>query len=368
MNRTKFYLVVALVLSSVGLSVLGAADSGVNLGKISLPQGFSIEVVTDAVPNARAMVLGDKGTLFVGTRSAGNVYAVSDIDSAQPTVRVVASELSLPTGVAFRDGSLYVAEVARVLRYDNIETQSVAAPAAVTVAELPSERHHGWRYIAFGPDDRLYVAIGAPCNICDRSDEGFATIIRMNPDGSGREVFAEGIRNSVGFTWHPETKALVFTDNGRDHLGNDSPPGELNMAPHPGLHFGYPFCHAGTIKDPEFGAAGACEDTVGPLQALGPHVAPLGVKFYTGSQFPESYVGDVFIAEHGSWNRDEPIGYRITRVELDGERAVSYEVFADGWLEDGKAWGRPVDLLVEATGSMLVSDDKAGVIYRISAE
>lgn len=368
MNRTKFYFATVLTLASIGLVVLSAAASRVDLDKISLPDGFSIDVVTDDVPNARAMVLGAKGTLFVGSRSAGNVYAVSGIDTSEPSVRIIASDLNLPTGVAFRDGSLYVAEVERVLRYDNIEAEPDRAPVAVTVADLPSERHHGWRYIAFGPDGRLYIAIGAPCNICDRSDEGFGTIIRMNPDGSNREIFAHGIRNSVGFTWHPETKALVFTDNGRDHLGNDSPPGELNMAPVPGLHFGYPFCHGGTISDPEFGSLGTCEDALSPLAALEPHVAPLGVKFYTGTQFPKGYRGDVFIAEHGSWNRDEPIGYRITRVEVNGDRAVGYEVFADGWLQDGKAWGRPVDLLVESTGAMLVSDDKAGIIYRISAE
>lgn len=221
--------------------------------------------------------------------------------------------------------------------------------------------------MAFGPDDKLYVAIGAPCNTCDRDQEDFATIQRMNPDGSNREVVARGVRNSVGFTWHPVTHELWFTDNGRDLLGDDVPPCELNRLSRVGENFGFPFCHAGTITDPEFGKLGRCADVTPPVQALGPHVAPLGLRFYTGNQFPAEYRHQAFIAEHGSWNRSKKIGYRITLVKLDGNRAVSYTPFVSGWLKpDGTVTGRPVDLLQLPDGSLLVSDDKAGAIYRIT--
>jgi glucose/arabinose dehydrogenase len=340
------------------------AEDRTRIETIHLPDGFSIEVLVDNVPNARAMVFGDGGTLFVGSRDAGKLYSVEYRDRKRPRVRTLLEKLERPTGIAFRDGALYVAEVHRVLRFDDIEQRLVRLPEPVVVAELPTDAKHGWRYIAFGPDDRLYVAIGARCNVCEE-EEGYGVIVRMNPDGSGRETFARGIRNSVGFTWHPSTGALVFTDNGRDRLGNDVPLCELNMATKAGQHFGFPYCHSGTISDPEFGHQGSCDEAVPPLQNLGPHVAPLGVKFYTGRQFPKEYRGDIFIAEHGSWNRDEPIGYRLTRIRLDGEKAISYEVFVDGWLQVGLAWGRPVDILLEDDGSMLVSDDLAGAIYRI---
>lgn len=313
------------------------------------------------------MVFGDKGTLFIATRDAGNVYAVPPAqDGARKAIRI-ASGLNSPNGVAFRDGSLYVAEIERIRRYDNIEANLQKVPSPVDVVKLPSERHHGWRYIAFGPDGKLYVPVGAPCNICDRDKDGFAQIWRMNADGSGREVVARGVRNTVGFTWHPTTKELWFTDNGRDMLGDNQPPCELNRLAKAGSHFGYPACHGGTIKDPELGQSADCSKFVAPVQNLGPHVAPLGVKFYTGTQFPKEYRGRVFIAEHGSWNRSEKIGFRITTVTLDGNRAVSYEPFATGFLQPGeRVIGRPVDLLLLQDGSMLVSDDVGGKIHRIS--
>jgi glucose/arabinose dehydrogenase len=353
----------ALVLTCALSALASAADSS-SLSGVKLPAGFHIETWVSDIPNARSMAMSPKGTLFVGTMRAGNVYAVRTA-AGKREVLTIASGLNMPNGVALRDGDLYVAENNRILRYDDIEANlsKPAKPAVVT--ELPSEKHHGWRYIAFGPDNKLYTPIGAPCNVCDR--EGFATIVRMNADGSGRETIAEGVRNSVGFTWHPTTRELWFTDNGRDMLGDDVPPCELNRLPKAGSHFGFPFCHAGEIVDPEFGKAGKCADAVAPVQKLGPHVAPLGVKFYTGKQFPAEYQGRVFIAEHGSWNRTKPIGYRIMTVKLDGNRSVGYEPFAQGWLQaDGKVTGRPVDLLVLDDGSMLVTDDETGAIYRIT--
>jgi glucose/arabinose dehydrogenase len=236
----------------------------------------------------------------------------------------------------------------------------------IFVDGLPSEAHHGWKYIAFGPDGMLYVPIGAPCNICLSEDERFASILRVSADGDRLEIFARGVRNTVGFDWHPGTGDLWFTDNGRDWLGDNSPPDELNRAPGKGHHFGYPFCHGGDIADPDFGDQRGCEEFVAPEQNLGPHVAALGLRFYTGYQFPPEYRGQVLIAEHGSWNRSKKIGYRITLVQIRNGRAASYEVFAEGWLDGQKAWGRPVDLLQLPDGSILVSDDYAGAIYRIS--
>lgn len=339
------------------------------LEKIKLPPGFRISVYAGNVPNARAMALGKNGTLFVGSRSAGKVYAVIDRDKDQKADEVItlARGLNMPSGVAFRDESLYVAEVNRVLRFDQIESKLSNPGTPVVVNDsFPKDRHHGWKFIGFGPDGMLYVPVGAPCNICERDDPRYASIMRMKPDGTGLEIFARGVRNTVGFDWHPQTNELWFTDNGRDMLGDDIPPDELNRAPQPGLHFGYPYCHGGTIPDPEFGSKRRCDEFVAPAINLGPHVAAIGMRFYTGSMFPEEYRQQIFIAEHGSWNRSTPIGYRVTLVRLKDNRAISYEPFAEGWLQGGRAWGRPADVLVMPDGALLVSDDSAGVIYRIS--
>lgn len=335
------------------------------MGEIHLPPGFSIDIYADHLPNARSMALGDKGTLFVGTRTQGEVYAVQDQngDGVADKRYVIARRLNMPNGVAFRDGSLYVAESGRILRYDGIEEKLSNPPEPVVILEMPAYGHHGWRYLGFGPDDWLYVSLGAPCNVCEKP--GLGTILRMHPSGTGREIFAKGIRNSVGFTWHPQTGELWFTDNGRDMLGDDMPPDELNHAPRPGMHFGFPYCHGGDIPDPQYGRSRRCDEFTPPAQRLGPHVASLGVRFYTGQQFPAEYRNQIFIAEHGSWNRSVPIGYRISLVRLKEGKAVGYETFAEGWLQDGKAWGRPVDLLVMPDGSLLVSDDLLGVVYRI---
>jgi glucose/arabinose dehydrogenase len=366
------------MLTAFRLAVLGLASLAVMCGarahaanpkdilaKLQLPPGFKIEVYQDGVRNAREMALGAGGTLFVGSRSARSVYAISPQPDGTRKVLTIASGLNMPTGVAFRDGSLYVGAVDRILRYDRIEEQLARPPQPVVVVkDLPADTHHGWRYIAFGPDGKLYVPIGAPCNVCNEPNH--AVVTRMNADGSGREVFARGVRNTVGFTWHPQTKELWFTDNGRDFLGDDAPPCELNHAPRAGLHFGFPFCHGGDIKDPEFGALGSCAQATPPVQKLGAHVAPLGVKFYTGTQFPEGYRNQILIAEHGSWNRSERSGYRVALVRLDGSRAVKYEPFITGWNQKDGVLGRPVDLLVLADGSLLVSDDEAGLIYRVT--
>ena len=282
---------------------------------------------------------------------------------------MLAEGLDMPNGVAFRNGSLYVAEVSRVLRYDNIEAKLENPPAPVVVNDkFPSDRAHGWKYIKFGPDGKLYVPVGMPCNVCNKEgeDERYGTIMRMEPDGSQLEIFAKGVRNTVGFAWHPETGELWFTDNGLDWLGDDIPPDELNRAPRKGMHFGFPFCHGGDIPDPEFGGLRNCSEFTPPEIKLGPHVAALGMTFYTGTMFPEEYRNQIFIAEHGSWNRKIPIGYRVSLVRLENGTAVSYEPFAEGWLQGLAAWGRPVDVLVMPDGALLVSDDKNNAIYRIS--
>jgi len=349
------------------LSTFTSCTYAVQLGKIKLPPGFKIEVYSDKVPGARSMTLGAKGTLFVGTRD-DKVYAVVDInrDGRADKVYVIASGLEMPNGVAFRDGSLYVAEVSRVIRFDSIEDRLAHPPVPVVVNDgFPSKTHHGWKFIAFGPDGKLYLPVGAPCNICDPGDP-YAAILRMEPDGKNLEVFARGIRNTVGFDWRPGTRELWFTDNGRDWLGDNAPPDELNRADRPGMHFGYPYVHGGDIMDPEYGKGHRPDEFTPPELKLGPHVASLGMRFYTGSMFPERYRGSIFIAEHGSWNRTTPIGYRITNVPVTDGRAVDYDIFAEGWLQGINAWGRPVDVLVMPDGALLVSDDRAGAVYRIS--
>lgn len=360
-----FFIFAILVMTGCG-PFLGAGQ--IDLTTISLPEGFSIEVYSDAVSGARSMALGDTGTLYVGSRDAGKVYALIDADNdyhAEQTV-VVAEGLNSPNGVALRDGDLYVAEIHRVIRFDNIESTLRGNPSYTVVNDsFPDDPWHGWKYIAFGPDGMLYVPVGAPCNVCKRDDERFASIMRMQPDGSGLEVFAHGVRNTVGFDWHPQTGVLWFTDNGRDWMGDNKPPDELNRAPQPGMHFGFPYFH-GSVPDPKFEPPADHPEFTLPVQELGPHVAALGMVFYTGDMFPDEYQGHIFIAEHGSWNRSVPIGYRVMLVRLDGSRATSYEVFAEGWLQGRTAWGRPVDVILMPDGSMLVSDDKAGAVYRIT--
>jgi glucose/arabinose dehydrogenase len=362
----KFLITIAFAL--IAASTV-AAD--LPLERIKLPPGFTIELWA-RVDNAREMALGRHdvrgGTLFVASMQAGRVHALSfGADFKAGAVKTIARGLQMPAGVAYKDGSLYVSAVSRILRYDDIEQRlDIPPPPVVVTDQLPSETHHGWKFIAFGPDGKLYVPVGAPCNSCEPDAQRYANILRMNADGSGLEVYASGVRNSVGFDWQPQTRELWFTDNGRDQLGDDLPPDELNHAPRAGMHFGYPYCHAGDLPDPEFGARRACAAFIAPAQKLGPHVAALGMRFYTGGMFPAEYRNQVFIAEHGSWNRSKKIGYRVSLVRLQGSRAVAYETFASGWLQGETAWGRPSDVLVLPDGSLLVADDHAGAIYRIS--
>lgn len=336
--------------------------------EIELPEGFAINEYAKDVVNARGMSMSPNGILYVGSRSEGKVYAVVDEDDDNYGEKVVTIDESLhsPVGVAYFKGDLYVSAISKIYKYSDIDNSYNQSPTRELVYEdYPTETSHGWKYIAFGPDNKLYVPVGAPCNICD-PEEIYASITRMNPDGTDMEIIQHGIRNTVGFDWHPETGDLVFTDNGRDWLGDDLPACELNIATEDGQHFGYPYCHQGDLSDPEFGENYDCDDFVAPVQNLGPHVAPLGVEIYEGDMFPSEYKHCAFIAEHGSWNRSVPIGYRVTMVCFDENYdSKGYEMFAEGWLKNGDHWGRPVDIEMMDDGSLLVSDDYYDKIYRI---
>src|SRR5207302_1468913 len=335
-------------------------SAAAELSAITLPSGFRIAVYAGDVPGARQMAVGPAGVVFVGSRSEGKVYALVDRDGDNRVdqVLVVASGLNSPSGIAFRDGALYVGAVNRILRSRDVARDLAGPPKAEVASDAyPSDAHHGWKFIAFGPDGKLYVPVGAPCNICEPDPDRYALISRMNPDGSGYEIVARGVRNSVGFDWDPMSHQLWFTDNGRDWVGDDQPPDELNHAPKLGMHFGYPYCHGGTIPDPEYGNKRPCSEFTPPVVNLGPHVASLGMRFYTGKMFPQKYQNQIFIAEHGSWNRSKKIGYRITSVVQDEPGHLRYSVFAEGWLQGQEAWGRPVDVLVMPDGALLVSDD-----------
>jgi glucose/arabinose dehydrogenase len=352
-----------LVATLMGTLVRPAPAEPLPLANLRVPQGFVVELFA-RVPNARQMALG-RHTLFVGSMRAGKVYAVPLAGERKPVV--IAEGLDLPVGVAFRDGDLYVSAVDRVLRLRGIEARLAKPPRPEVVSRAwPADTHHGWKFIAFGPDGKLYVPVGAPCNICAPDPDRYATITRLDLASGALEVVARGVRNSVGFDWHPQTGELWFTDNGRDWLGDDAPPDEINRLGQVGAHFGYPHCHGGTFPDPEFGRQRGCTGFVPPVQNLGAHVAALGMRFYTGTAFPERYRNAVFIAEHGSWNRSRKSGYRVSVVRLQDGRAVAYEPFASGWLQGEEAWGRPADVLVMPDGSLLISDDHAGAIYRVS--
>ena len=343
-----------------------ASSQDLPLQKIKLPPGFEISVYAQ-VPNARALALGDKGTVFVGSRREGSVYAIVPREGGKPEVLTLADGLNAPTGVAFRAGSLYVAEINRISRYDNIEANLRNPPKPVLVTDrFPRDEHHGWKYIAFGPDGWLYVPVGAPCNVCEPDADRYALISRIKPDGSGYEVFARGIRNTVGFDWDPRTGELWFNDHGRDMMGDDLPSCELNHAPKAGMHFGFPYCHQGDTPDPEFGSKRRCSEFTPPELKQGGHVAPNGLKFYTGKMFPPEYRNRIFIAQHGSWNRSRKSGYRVIMVTLKDNKVERSDVFAEGWLENERVWGRPVDMLVMPDGSMLISDDTANVVYRVT--
>ena len=375
-SPTDYHTLFILLLTATTLFSCqsGSESEHTSLEELQMPEGFKIEIFAEEVENARSMTMSPNGILYVGSRQEGFVYAIPDLDGDFKADRVItiAQGLRMPNGVAYRDGALYVAEVSRILRYDDTDNRLDNPPEPVTINEsYPTDGHHGWKYIAFGPDGKLYVPVGAPCNICNPEQNIYASITRMDPNGSNLEIIAHGVRNSVGFDWHPETGDLWFTDNGRDWLGDNRPPCELNHLAEPGQHFGYPYIHGDEIWDPEYGDKGKTLDIdfLKPAQKLGPHVAPLGMLFYTGSMFPEEYKNQIFIAEHGSWNRSEKIGYRVTLVKLEDNKPVSYTPFIEGWLrEDESVWGRPVEFEQLDDGSVLISDDYSSTIYRLTYE
>lgn len=372
-NKRFLILLTSLVLLVVLASYKIASKSNeqdLPLDKIKLPPGFTISVYAQ-VDNARGLVLSEQGTLFVGNRSGDKVYAVKDTDGDMVADKsyVIDKGLKMPNGVALKDGDLYVGAVNRILKYKNIEENLDAPPKPKIVYDgYPTESHHGWKFIAFGPDGKLYVPVGAPCNVCDKENEIYATITRLDVENPEPEIIAQGVRNSVGFDWDPQTGDLWFSDNGRDMMGDDIPPCELNHLQSIGEHFGFPYCHGGVITDPKYGTTESCNEYKKPAWNFRAHVAPLGVKFYTGKQFPEKYSNAVFIAQHGSWNRSKKVGYRIMVGFKTGNKIDKMEVFASGWLDDKsqKTWGRPVAFAQMPDGSLLVSDDYADVIYRIA--
>jgi glucose/arabinose dehydrogenase len=338
------------------------------LPKLKGPPGFKVEVYQPGILDARAIRRGNKGTLFVSSLFvAGKIYAVVQKDGKRE-VKTILSGLELPSGIEFRDGSLYVATPKKIVRYDKIEDNLDSPPAPVVVYDkLPGDIPHGWKFLRFGPDGKLYVPVGAPCNICEPDPGKYAQIFRINPDGSGMEIVARGVRNTVGFDFHPKTKELWFTDNQRDWLSEDMPLDELNVLKNPGKdHFGFPYCHSGILRDGEFGWGKSCDDYVKPAVTLGPHAAPLGMQFYNGRMFPGKYRGAILIARHGPWNRTKKFA-DVTVAYLDARsRVVSTEPFITGWVKDNEYLGRPVDLLTLPDGSLLISDDHNGALYRVS--
>jgi glucose/arabinose dehydrogenase len=342
------------------------APGEIPVDKIKVPAGFKVSLWAHGISNAREMVWGDKGTLFVSSRVAGNVYALVDKGDARE-VKVIAKGLNLPNGIAFKNGTLYIAEISRITKMVGIEDKLDNPPAMEVVYDiLPRDLPHGWKHLAFGPDGKLYFNIGAPCNICMPPDT-HANLSRVNPDGTGFEYVAHGVRNSVGFDWHPITKKLYFTTHGRDWMGEDSPSDRFDVVSRKGQHFGYPFCHAGDMLDPEFGKGKSCNDYVKPILKTGPHVAGNGVEFYTGGMFPAEYQNRAFLAQRGSWNRSKKIGFRVMMVTIDAKGGVAkYEPFAEGWLQGDEVWGRPVYTRTMKDGSLLIADDYAGAIYRVS--
>lgn len=337
------------------------------LDKIKLPDGFKVEVFAEGIDRARSLALSPSETLFVGTMSKKGV--VTAIKNGQQYK--LSKGWEMPNGVAFKDGDLYVAEVSKIHKFEDIENNLKAPKEKIIYDKYPTESHHGWKFISFGPDGKLYVPVGAPCNICDKEAEGeeiYASITRINPDGTGMEVVQKGIRNTVGFTWHPDNKELWFTDNGRDWWGDDTPGCEVNHAPNDGMHFGYPYCHQGDMpEDDDSISKHTCAGYTPPAKVLRAHVAPLGIEFIPAGNFPKKYEKQILVAEHGSWNRTKKQGYRLALLTLDEDDKVkSSATFADGWLdEDGDVWGRPVDMEFMKDGSLLVSDDMADVVYRI---
>ncbi|NUN05497.1 MAG: sorbosone dehydrogenase family protein [Bdellovibrio sp.] len=350
----------ALLFLGLSFAVSSLAAKKLPLETLKMPKGFSIAVWAE-VPGARSLAQAPDGRVFVGTRNGDKVYVVQN-----GKAEVLAQGLDTPNGVAYKDGKLYVAQISRILEFDVADTKKLPLkPLRTLEVKFPSDTHHGWKFIRFGPDGKLYVPVGANCNVCDAGTE-YARIYRIDVNGKTKDVVAEGVRNTVGFDWHPTTKELWFTDNGRDWMGDDLPPCEVNRVSKEKEHFGFPYCHGDANLDPEFGKGKKCANFTAPAVELRAHVAPLGMRFYTGEQFPAEYKNNIILAEHGSWNRSKAQGYQLTLVKLNGAKAEKPVAFIEGWLQGDSAWGRPVDVEVLPDGSMLVSDDKAGVIYKLT--
>ena len=365
-----------LVSIAASLMCLSLNVMALPLEKLSLPDGYTISVYAENVKNARQMALSKSGVVYVGSRGAGTVHAVIDSnnDGKADEVVLIAEELNMPSGLTYKDGHLYVAEVSKINRFANIDKTFRNKPKPEVVIDgLPTERHHGWKYIDFGPDGWLYVPVGAPCNICETvgddkwNNPEFSSILKFNIDSGEKIWVAKGVRNSVGFDWHPDSKDFWFSDNGRDWMGDDIPPCELNRVSAEGQHFGYPYFHGGTIADPEFGAGKNAADYVQPELNLEAHVAPLGIRFYSGDMFPKGETDKLFVAEHGSWNRSTKSGYRVMLASVKDGKVTDYQPFVDGFLNpDDTAWGRPVAFLQMPDGALLISDDFANAIYRVT--
>ena len=339
------------------------AAAEIPVGKLRLPPQFRAELWASGLADARSIARGERGTIFVGTRFAGSVYAVVERGGTR-IVRTIATGLHRPNGVAFKDGALYVAEVSRVLRFAGIEDRLEAPPAPTVIFDqLPNDEPHGWKSLSIGPDGWLYFGIGAPCNACV-PPYTHASIVRLDPETRVLETVALGVRNTLGMDWHPASGELYFTENGRDWMGEEQPEDELNHVPHKGLHFGFPHCYHGTLVDPQFAFGHVCAEFQPPAATLGPHVAALGMRFYRGKMFPPAYRHRALIALHGSWNRSRKIGFSVVQVTV-GSDAAEVEPFVEGFLEGESFWGRPVDVEQLPDGSVLVSDDWNGAIYRI---
>jgi len=356
----------AAKLAPVAAPPLATAPDKLPVGKLKLAAGFNIEVYAAGMTNAREMALGDKGTVFVGSRQVDKVYAIVNKDGKR-TVKVLASGLYRPNGVAFHNGTLYIAELSKISKIDNVEDHLDDPPKPTVIYDnLPKDEAHGWKFIAIGPDNKLYVPVGQPGNNV-LHDEAHGQIRRINLDGSGAEVVALGVRNTVGFDWNPETKQMYFTDNGRDWLSEDVPEDELNRVTKVGEDFGAPYCYQGNIPDPEFGWGHSCSEFTPPVGLMGPHSASLGLRFYTGSMFPKAYKNTIIVARHGSWNRSKKFGGDVVVVKLDKDGKVkSTEPLITGFLDNNSYIGRPVDVLQLKDGSMLLSDDWNGAVYRIT--
>jgi glucose/arabinose dehydrogenase len=355
----------AAKLAPIAPPPIAAAPDKLPVAKLKVPPGFNIEVYAAGMANARSLAEGDKGTVFVGTRLVGNVYAIGNKDGKR-SVKTLASGLYRPNGIAFKNGTLYIAELSKVSKVEKVEDNLDSPKLTMIYDKLPKDEAHGWKFIGIGPDNKLYVPVGQPGNNVLHDDE-HGLIRRMNLDGSGAEVIARGVRNTVGFDWHPETKQLYFTDNGRDWMSEDVPQDELNRITKVGEHFGAPYCLQGNIVDPEFGWGKSCSDYTAPVGLLGPHSASLGIRFYTANMFPKTYKNAAIIARHGSWNRSKRVGgdLMVAKFNKDGTMK-SLEPFLTGFLEDNKYIGRPVDVLQMKDGSLLVSDDWNGAVYRIT--